>query len=312
MSEYLTDTLLMIKPLHFRGNEQTAINNFYQNEQKITSEEAQHKALVEFENFVDKLRQAGVEVIVMLDNDEHDTPDSIFPNNWISFHAEGAVALYPMFAENRRFERREDIIEYLELQGLSVDKRIDFTPWEKENKFLEGTGSLVLDRENRIAYAALSDRTHQDVIEDFKEKLGYEVVTFHSNQTVDVKRAPVYHTNVMMAMGDQFCVVCMGSIDDEAEKNEVILSLTTSGKQIIEISESQMGKFAGNMLQVKNKNGETVLVMSEQAAKSLNEEQIGDLQKFNDHIISSPLDTIEALGGGSARCMMAEVFLPRL
>ena len=312
MSEFLTDTLLMIKPVHFRGNDQTAVNNFYQSKQTITSEEAQHKALVEFEKFVDKLRQNEIEVIVMLDNENQDTPDSIFPNNWISFHENGDVAIYPMFAENRRLERREDIIDYMELQGLSIRNKIDFTSWESQNKFLEGTGSLVLDRENKIAYAALSERTEEEVLEDFKSKMDYEVVAFHSNQTANGKRVPVYHTNVMMAMGDSFCIACMDSIDDEAEKNELILSLTTSGKEIVEISEGQMGQFAGNALQVKNKNGKTVLVMSETAAKSLNTDQLEDLQKYNDIIISSPLDTIESLGGGSARCMMAEVFLPKV
>ena len=312
MTEFLTDTLLMIKPVHFRGNDQTAVNNYYQSKQSITSEEAQHKALVEFEKFVDKLRENDIEVIVMLDNEEHDTPDSVFPNNWISFHEDGTVAIYPMFAENRRHERRDDLIDYLELQGLSVGDKIDFTGWESQNKFLEGTGSLVLDRENKIAYAALSERTDEEVLEDFKSKMGYEVVAFHSNQTANGKRVPVYHTNVMMAMGDTFCIACMDSIDDEAEKNELILSLTTSGKEIVEISEGQMGRFAGNALQLKNKKGKTVLVMSESAAKSLDNDQLEDLQKYNDLIISSPLDTIESLGGGSARCMMAEVFLPRV
>ncbi|MFY0627852.1 MAG: amidinotransferase [Reichenbachiella sp.] len=310
MDNELTQTLLMIKPVHFRHNDQTAVNNYYQ-KNDIDPEEAQTKAEEEFNSFVSLLRTNGVEVIVILDNDDHDTPDSIFPNNWVSFHSPNIVGIYPMYAENRRLERREDIFEYLQLQGFSYKERKDFTTWEGDNKYLEGTGSLVLDRENKIAYAAISERTHIEVLEDFEEKLGYTSIRFSANQSKDQKRLPIYHTNVMMSMGDTYAIICLDSIDDELEKNEVILSLSSTGKEIVEISEEQVSKFAGNALQVTNNKNERILVMSEQAKESLSEDQISELLKYNDHIISSSLNTIETLGGGSARCMMAEVFLEK-
>lgn len=309
MNKSLTDTVLMIKPIHFRGNEQTAINNYFQNfGTSIKPEDVQSLAVDEFNNMVHHLREVGVNVVVVLDNDDFDTPDSIFPNNWLSFHSGGVVGIYPMFAENRRNERREDIFDLLDLKGVNIREKIDLTQWESQSKFLEGTGSLVLDRINKIAYAALSPRTNREVLSDFERRMGYKSVTFSAFQTYEESRVPIYHTNVLMSMGDGYCVVCLDAIDDEVEKNELIVSLTTNGREIIPISEEQVSRFAGNMLQLKNNKNEKVLVMSESAWNSLDESQIDELNKHNDHIIHVPLTVIETLGGGSARCMIAEVF----
>jgi hypothetical protein len=307
-----TSTLLMIRPVQFRLNEETAVNNYYQKAiEGITAENVQDKAVKEFDAFVEKLRLAGVEVIVVEDTLIPSTPDSIFPNNWISFHANGAIGLYPMYAKNRRLERREDIVDRLENEGFVVKQKFDFSESEEDNKFLEGTGSLIFDRENRIAYAALSERTHPDVIQHFEEKIDYKVVTFTSNQTVGDKRLPIYHTNVMMAMGDGFAVICLDTIDDATERAMVVSTLEKYGKEVIEISEAQKGRFAGNMLQVENQAGDHIMVMSNAAYGSLDDIQKNSILKYNKEILSSSLDTIEALGGGSARCMMAEVFLPK-
>lgn len=308
MEHKLTSTILMIKPVHFRHNEQTAVNNHYQ-EKGVDSSMAQQLAEQEFDGFVSTLRSNGVEVIVLLDNEDFDTPDSLFPNNWVSFHEEGKVGLYPMFAENRRLERREDIFDYLELQGFPVKNKIDFTHWENDGQFLEGTGSLVLDRENKIAYAAMSERTHAKVLDDFEEKMGYTSVRFSAYQDADTGRELIYHTNVMMSMGDHYAMICLDAIENDAEKNEVILSLASTGKEIIELTEGQIFNFAGNALQLVNDKGEKLLVLSERAETTLTESQLEELLKCNDKIVSSSLETIEKLGGGSARCMMAEVFL---
>ena len=261
--------------------------------------------------FVEKLRSNGIDVIVINDTLEPSTPDSIFPNNWISFHDDGVVGLYPMYAENRRLERRPEIIDQFSENGYKITNIIDLSGAEETSKFLEGTGSLILDRGSRIAYAAISERTHPDVIKDFESAFGFEVVSFTANQTVDGKRLPIYHTNVMMALGHEFAVICLDTIDDQAERKMVVDSLENSGKEVIEISESQKAHFAGNMLQVENKSGDRFMVMSAAAYISLEEGQKNKILKYNKDIISSSLDTIEALGGGSARCMMAEVFLPK-
>lgn len=312
MSINTTSTLLMIRPIGFRLNEQTAVNNYYQKAiEGVTPENVQARALAEFDAFVEKLRSVGVTVIVVEDTLEPSTPDSIFPNNWISFHDNGTIGLYPMYAENRRLERRTDIVERLKNEGLTVNNTIDFTASEQEGKFLEGTGSLIFDRANKVAYAAISERTNLDVIKDFEEKMDYKVVSFISNQTVGNQRLPIYHTNVMMAMGDQFTVICLDTIDDTDERSKVVASLKKNNKEIIEISEAQKARFAGNMLQVENEMGEPMMVMSQAAYSVLDVSQKTTLLKYNKQIISSSLDTIEALGGGSARCMMAEVFLPK-
>ena len=307
----VTNTILMIRPVSFRMNEQTAVNNYYQKVlATLTPENVQFKAVQEFDAFVDKLRSFGVNVIVVSDTKETDTPDSIFPNNWISFHESGDVGLYPMFAENRRLERREDILDSLEEAGFSIENVIDYTSAEDEELFLEGTGSLLLDRQNDKAYCALSPRADEDLFIEFCEDFEYTPITFVAYQTVNEKRLPIYHTNVMMCLAETFAVICLECIDDKKERKNIVKNLKEDGKEIIAISEKQVINFAGNMLQVLGANDERFLVMSNSAYESLTTQQINAIEKHC-KIISSSLDTIEACGGGSARCMMAEVFLPK-
>ncbi len=307
-----TNSILMIRPVAFRMNEQTAVNNYYQKvldglSPEIVNTKAQH----EFDTFVTKLRKAGVHVTVVDDTLEPNTPDSIFPNNWISFHENGDVVYYPMFAENRRAERRDDILDILEEEGFQINDGImDYSSAEDDNIFLEGTGSLVLDRENGKCYCALSPRADEELLIEFCEDFEFTPVIFEAFQTVNGARKLVYHTNVMMCIGDTFAVICADSIDDKKERKLVLDSLKGDDKEIILITEDQVNNFAGNMLEVKGKNDERFLVMSESAYKSLTKKQIGQLEAHVS-IIHSSLDTIEACGGGSARCMMAEVFLPR-
>lgn len=310
MSKQITDTLMMIRPVAFHKNEQTAVNNYYQKTSKVLdANQIQEKALKEFDNFVEKLRDQGIDVLVFEDTAEPEKPDSIFPNNWISFHEDGSIMLYPMYAENRRLERRDDLIASL-AEKFTIRNISGFTDWESEKKYLEGTGSMILDRQNQIVYAALSERTNPEILEDFAQNTGYDVVSFTANQTVGKKRLPIYHTNVMMCLGEEFAVICAQSIDDEIEKKRVIHALENTGKEIVIISEDQIARFAGNMLQVQNASGEKFIVMSESAVKSLSDSQRQQLEKYG-KLLHSSLDTIEFLGGGSARCMMAEVFLPK-
>lgn len=312
MGANTTSTILMIRPVSFRYNEETAVNNYYQQQPDAEEvEDVQTKALEEFDDFVEKLEGKGIEVIVVNDTLKPETPDSIFPNNWVSFHHDGTIGVYPMYAENRRLERREDIFDLLEDKGFVISQEIHLTDFEHVDKFLEGTGSLVLDRENKLAYAALSERTDVDVLQTFREQFGFIIVDFVANQTVDDKRLPIYHTNVMMCVGEDFAVICLDCIDDVDDRAKVIESLEESDKDIIEISEEQIESFAGNMLQVENQEGEKFIVMSDSAYESLDQEQIDRLLTYNKEIIHSSLHTIEKLGGGSARCMMAEVFLPK-
>ncbi|WP_100611764.1 citrulline utilization hydrolase CtlX [Confluentibacter lentus] len=309
--QQITDTILMIRPVNFRMNEQTAVNNYYQKVlDTILPETINAKAQKEFDDYVVKLKSIGVHVIVVADTLDTDTPDAVFPNNWISFHENGTVALYPMFAENRRLERREDILDLLEDGGFVINNLVDYTSAEEEQVFLEGTGSIVLDRVNQKAYCALSPRADEDLFIEFCEDFEYTPVIFNANQTINGQRKPIYHTNVMMCIGETFAVVCLDCIDDKSERKNVMSHLKQDGKEIIVISENQVTNFAGNMLQVKGANNKPYLVMSQAAYNSLTKNQI---QTFEKHasILSSSLDTIEACGGGSARCMMAEVFLPR-
>lgn len=306
-----TNTILMIRPVNFRMNEQTAVNNYYQKVlDNLLPASVNAKAQQEFDAYVEKLRSHGINVVVVSDTEEFDTPDSIFPNNWISFHQDGTVAVYPMFAENRRLERREDILETLEEQGFLIENVVDYTSAESEDIFLEGTGSLLLDRVNRRAYCALSPRADEELFIEFCEDFEYTPVIFTSNQTVDGERKAIYHTNVMMCLAETFAVICLASIDDKKERKNVIKHLKDTGKEIIDITEDQVNNFAGNMLQVKGANDQVYLVMSQAAYDCLTPNQIQQIEKHCS-IISSSLDTIEACGGGSARCMMAEVFLPK-
>ena len=298
-----TSHLLMIRPVDFKFNEQTAGDNKFQ----VASEQTdvQQQALAEFDAFVKILRENGVDVTVINDTLSPATPDSIFPNNWVSFHDDGSVFLYPMHSPNRRQERRTDIIEQLG-EKFAVNHVTDLSFFEQQHLFLEGTGSMVLDRTNKIAYACLSVRTDQDVLDNFAMLSGYQIVAFHA---IDADNFPIYHTNVMMCVGEKFVVICLDSIKTIEHKILVLESIKATNKSVIDITYDQMNRFAGNMLEVKNKDGESLLVMSEQALKALHGTQITALSSFSS-IVTSPLYTIEQNGGGSARCMMAEVHLP--
>ena len=302
----------MIRPLAFNYNVQTAVNNHYQNANDFNnnSNQINLRAQAEFDNFVLKLRSFGVEVIVFQDDDKFDTPDSVFPNNWISFHSNGDIALYPMFAENRRNERREDVVKYIEKNDYSIRNIIDYSSAEESNIFLEGTGSIVLDRLNRKAYCAISERSNEDLLIEFCEDFEYTPVIFNAFQTVKQARKLIYHTNVMMCIADNFVIICLDCIDDKKDRNNVIEHLKEDGKEIVEISENQVNSFAGNMLQVLDRNNNYVLIMSESAYNVLTPTQKNIINKYA-KIVFSSLNTIETYGGGSARCMMAEVFLPK-
>ncbi|MEW7292352.1 citrulline utilization hydrolase CtlX [Aquimarina sp. 2304DJ70-9] len=304
----VTDTIVMIRPVKFRMNEETAVNNYYQEDAGII--DANTKAQHEFDEFVIVLKSVGVNVIVIDDNPENDTPDSIFPNNWISFHENGDIGLYPMFAVNRRRERRPEVLNRIESSGFKIKNVIDYTEAEDEGVFLEGTGSLVLDRVHRKAYCALSPRADEELLIEFCEDFEYTPVIFTAYQTVDEDRLPIYHTNVMMGVGETFAVVCLDCIDDKKERKNLVSHLKNDGKEIIAISEDQVNQFAGNMLQVAGSEDKRYLVMSSAAFNSLTKDQITKIEKHCD-ISHSDLNIIETLGGGSARCMMAEVFLPK-
>ena len=304
----ITKHIMMIKPVSFRYNEQTAESNFYQKIiNNLTPEQVQENALNEFNVFVKKLENLRVNVFVIEDIESTDTPDSIFPNNWISTHSDGSIFMYPMFARNRRTERRSDIIEYLQNNFVVKNVFNNTSFYENNNLFLEGTGSMVLDRENKIAYASISQRTNKKLLEKWCRKMNYYPISFSSNQIIGDKKEPIYHTNVMMCVAEKYAVICLNTIDNEIEREMIVNSFKESGKEIIEISEEQTYRFAGNMLQVMGDR--PYLIMSTSAYESLTETQIDALEKYNP-IIYSSLDTIEACGGGSVRCMMAEIFLP--
>jgi len=305
-----TSSVFMVRPHSFRKNEETATNNHYQRDiAQASPEEIIERAQEEFDGLVGQLKAAGVEVVVFDEAEPHETPDALFPNNWVSTHADGTVALYPMFAPNRRTERREDIPLVLEHQfGFDVRQIIDFTEFESHNKFLEGTGSIVLDRVNRKAYAALSDRTDARALEHFCDQLDFEPVAFQAFQTVDNQRLPIYHTNVMMSIGSGYAVVCLNCIDSDDERKQVVDAIAQDGLELIAITEEQVNQFAGNMLELTGDDG-PVLVMSASAYQSLVPEQIEKLQQHTT-LLHAPLPTIETCGGGSARCMIAEIHLP--
>ena len=305
----ITDTVFMVRPTQFRLNEQTAVNNYYQDE-GVKIIDQNHKAQDEFDAFAKALQEKGINVIIISDDDKNDTPDSIFPNNWISTHQNGDVALYPMFAENRRLERRPEVLDRLEKDGFKIVNIVDYTSAEEEGFFLEGTGSLLLDRVNKKAYCSISPRADEELMIEFCEDFEYTPVLFTAFQTVEENRLPIYHTNVMMALGENYAVICLDCIDDKKERKNVLNHLKEDGKEVIAITEDQVNSFAGNMMQVHNSNGERFLVMSDQAYKSLSKDQISKLEKYNE-ILHPSISTIETLGGGSVRCMMAEVFLPK-
>lgn len=298
--------VLMIRPVRFAGNVQTAASNRFQNlAEQRAAEAVQSAAGAEFDALVMRLRAAGVVVLVLDDTPEPHTPDSIFPNNWVSFHADGTVVLYPMLALNRRLERRDDVLQYLSAQGLRISQTIDLTAHEADEKYLEGTGSLVLDRVHRMAYACVSPRTDLDVLGDFAQRLDYELVTFDA---VDANGVPIYHTNVLMCIGTRFAVLCTEAIAAH-EQAAVLHALRSTGHEVIEISMAQMQRFAGNMLELQTPQGLCV-ALSQSAFDSLTESQREKLQSLAGPLVVAAIPTIETLGGGSVRCMLAEVFLP--
>ena len=295
-----TSHLLMIRPVSFGYNPQTAVNNSFQ--VKGDQSGVPEKALQEFDELVGTLRAHEIDVTVVDDSPEPHTPDAIFPNNWISFHENGTLCLYPMYAENRRQERKTSVLESI-AKKFPVQRKIDLTHYENRNHFLEGTGSMVLDRENRIAYAGISPRTDRMVLNDFCRQLHYRSCIFHA---FDEKGKLIYHTNVMMCVADRYVVICLDSIRDPVENRLVSQTISATGKEIIPISLDQMNHFAGNMLQVENAKQEKFLLMSAAAYHALTKEQVEKLSSLN-KIIHSPLQTIETNGGGSARCMIAEM-----
>jgi hypothetical protein len=292
-------------------NEQTAVNNYYQKVlDTLLPATVNAKAQEEFDNFVEKLENVGIDVTVVDDILDPDTPDSIFPNNWISFHENADVAMYPMFAENRRLERREEILDLLEEKGFQIENIVDYTDAEEDGYYLEGTGSLLLDRANGKAYCALSPRADEELFIEFCEDFDMQPILFEAFQTVDGERKLIYHTNVMMCLGESFAVICADCIDDKKERKMVLENLKQDRKEVILITEQQVNNFAGNMLEVRGANDKRYIIMSSAAHQSLTSKQIEQLQKHGE-ILYSSLDTIEACGGGSARCMMAEIFLPK-
>jgi hypothetical protein len=298
----------MVRPAHFAFNEETAANNAFQSRDGALPAEVMRKnAVQEFDEMVRRLREAGVDVIVVKDSSRPIKPDAVFPNNWITFHQEGFIVTYPMFAPTRRRERRRTVIDQVVAAGFSSEKRVNLEFNERLNRFLEGTGSIIFDHQNRLAYACLSPRTDGELLAELCQRIGYQPVVFRA---VDGNNQDIYHTNVMMALGETFVVICLDSVRDTNERAMLLQTFEKTGKQVVDISLDQMNHFAGNMLQVRNGKGQTFLVMSEQAYRSLNTTQIATLEKHT-RLLFSPLTTIETYGGGSARCMMAEIFLPK-
>ena len=294
--------ILMVRPYQFYFNQQTAANNFFQS--NINIENANELAIAEFDAMVEKLRAHQIKVNVVQDTKDPSTPDSIFPNNWISTHPDGTLCLYPMYAENRRAERKSSVIEFLQ-SNYKIENTLDLTDLEKEGIFLEGTGSMVLDHQNKIAYGCLSERLDKNAFNEWCDKMQFKAIAF---KAVDDKAQPIYHTNVMMCMGDQFVVICLDSIPNEQERQMLLDSFARTNKEVIEISQDQLNHFAGNMLQVFDITEKPHLIMSEQAYKSLHTAQLKSLEKYNP-LLPISIPTIEALGGGSTRCMMAEIYL---
>jgi hypothetical protein len=305
----LASAVLMIRPARFQSNPQTAESNRFQGRTSVTPAAQHAAALAEFEALVQALESTGIRVVVFDDTPEPHTPDAIFPNNWVSFHADGTAVLYPMEASNRRTERRRDIIESLaDDHGFVVRNVVDLTHHEKDGHFLEGTGSMVLDRTNRIAYACLSSRTHLDALGEFAQRLDYEVLAFDA---VDQHGAAIYHTNVLMNVGEKIAVVCDEAIPREQQRKAVLESLAATGHDVLRLTFAQLNAFAGNMLELRSSDGQRVTAMSDQARRALTGDQLAKFAQ-NGGILSAPIDTIECSAGGSVRCMLAEIHLPRV
>jgi len=299
---------MMVRPVRFCYNVETAVDNAFMVNQSCDMESTQTKALEEFNNYVSMLESKGIEVACFDDTPDPHTPDSIFPNNWISFHEDGTIVLYPMKAKNRRVERRPDIIEKLQsVYNFKIENKIDISDAELEEKFLEGTGSIIFDYINKIAYACISQRTDKDILEKICSRIGYKAHTFTS---VDANGTEIYHTNVMMCVGERFALVCAQSIKDDNERENLIRTLSETGHEVVLLSYEQIGRFAGNALEVCNKNKERYLIVSKAGFDSLTEDQ-KELIQLYDEIVPIPLETIETNGGGSARCMIADIRLPK-
>ena len=307
MSKYV-DSILMIRPSSFRSNSETAVNNYFQKleNNKLPTDFILKKALTEFDDLVEKIKFCGFKVYVFQDDLIKDTPDSIFPNNWVTFHDKKRIAIYPMYAKNRRLERNENVIKYLENKNLVFDNIIDYSSAESDGLFLEGTGSMVLDRLNRKAYCSISERTNEKLVYEFCEDFDYMPIVFKSFHNFNNNRMPIYHTNVMMCIASHYTIICLESIDNKIHKKNIYQSLTDDNKEIIEITEKQLESFSGNMIELVNEKG-SYLFMSETAYKSLNKNQISQIEKFS-KLVYSKVDTIERCGGGSVRCMIAEIF----
>ncbi len=296
-----TSNVLMVRPVNFCFNPETAANNLFQKEG--FGENASVAAIKEFDDFVSLLRSKNVNVTVVQDTPEPHTPDSVFPNNWFSTHEDGALVLYPMFASNRRMERKPHVLESI-ATIFPVKRRVDLTIWEKKGLFLEGTGSMILDRDKRVVYACASPRTNETVLEKFCDEMDYSYFLFNS---FDSSGNPVYHTNVMMCVGSRFVLSCLDSIRDISEREEFINLVEESDKELIEISLEQMDNFAGNMLELRSADGKALLIMSLRARRSLGKSQTDKLESYCE-IVAPSLTAIENNGGGSARCMIAEIF----
>lgn len=304
--DQITAHILMVRPAQFSYNAETAKNNAFQTKDALASSDSvRQKAIEEFDALVELLRSRAINIFVWQDTPTPSKPDAVFPNNWVSFHADGTIVFYPMFASSRRIERSEDLIDAL-TENFSVRKRLNLDQYEQSNKFLEGTGSMILDRKNEICYACLSPRTNIQLLDEFCKLLHFKRMSFEG---IDKNDTPIYHTNVMMALGETFVVICLAAVRFSENRVELLKLFEKTGKEVIDISFEQMNHFAGNMLQVKNNFGETFLVMSSQAFNSLNAQQIAHLNRHTT-ILHSNISTIEKYGGGSVRCMIAEVFLP--
>lgn len=303
MNNQITSKIIMVRPANFGFNPETAVNNSFQSiDEEHSKKELSSIAIQEFDSMVQLLRDHGIEVLVWEDTQTPVKPDAIFPNNWFSTHADNSILTYPMYAEVRRLERREDLIESIS----NNSRRYSFENYEAEGKYLEGTGSMILDREHKIVYACLSQRTNIEVLNKFSVLRGLKTVYFTS---VDDNNEPIYHTNVMMGLGEKFAAICLDSISNEDEKNHVKQVLSDSGKEIIDLGYEQINNFAGNLIQLKNTSGDRFIIMSKQASESLTDEQRAALEKHG-KILSPDISTIENTGGGSARCMIAENYLP--
>ncbi|MDY4011223.1 MAG: arginine deiminase-related protein [Fusobacterium gastrosuis] len=306
MERYKTNKVLMVRPVAFGFNEETAVNNHYQKKGNLSNYEIQEKALFEFDEMVSKLKNIGIDVKILQDTKTPHTPDSIFPNNWFSTHSDNTVILYPMFAKNRRLERREDLYDIFE--NINEIKTLDYSQLENEDVFLEGTGSLVLDRKNKKAYCSLSERADERLLNVFCDDMGYKKIDFRSYQTVDTKRKLIYHTNVMMSIAENYAILCADAIDNKEERQKVIDELKANKKEIVYISEEQVENFLGNAIELKNKDGVSILIMSSTAYNILTEKQKNIIEKYS-VILPVDVKTIEKYGGGSARCMIAELFI---